>query len=85
MSFDKNQFRSLILRVLTNVDPALCSDAAVNLLLGTAAQESEFGKYIRQIRGPALGVFQMEPATFDWLRDKYSLKYPAALQGRDVQ
>ena len=83
MSFDKNQFRSLILRVLTNVDPALCSDAAVNLLLGTAAQESGLGEYIRQLGGgPALGVFQMEPATFDWLRDKYSLKYPAALQGR---
>lgn len=82
MSLDKTQFRDLIRRTLQNVDSALCSDAAINLLLGTAAQESKFGEYIRQIRGPALGVFQMEPATFDWLRDKYSLKYPAVLKAR---
>ncbi len=85
MSFDKNQFRSLIVKVLTSVDSALCSDAAINLLMGTVAQESKFGEYIRQIRGPALGVFQMEPDTFDWLRDKYSIKYPAVLQGRMVE
>ena len=82
MSLDKTQFRSLIIKVLMAVDADLYSEAALNLLMGTAAQESKFGEYIRQIRGPALGVFQMEPATFDWLRDKYSLKYPAALQGR---
>jgi len=40
------------------------SPAAVNLLLGTAAQESALGKYFEQLGdGPALGVFQMEPAT----------------------
>lgn len=77
MSFDKNQFKDLIKRVLTEVDPALCSDAAVNLLLGTAAQESRFGQYLRQLGGgPAVGVFQMEPATFIWLRDHFEIKYP---------
>lgn len=40
------------------------SEAAVNLLLGTCAQESAMGEYIAQINGPALGIFQMEPATF---------------------
>jgi hypothetical protein len=71
MSLDKKQFESLIRQTLTDFDPAFCSDAAVNLLLGTAAVESAFGTYIRQIKGPALGVFQMEPDTFTWLRVNY--------------
>jgi hypothetical protein len=33
------------------------------LLLCTAAIESKCGYYIKQINGPALGVWQMEPAT----------------------
>ena len=37
--------------------------AAVNLLLGTAAVESQMGHYIHQIKGPALGIYQMEPRT----------------------
>lgn len=37
--------------------------AAVELLLGTAACESRF-RYVRQVGGgPALGIYQMEPAT----------------------
>jgi hypothetical protein len=61
MAFDPSQFRDFISRVLT--DLGLCSDSAVELLLGTAAQESGFGTYLQQIKGPARGVFQMEPAT----------------------
>ncbi len=41
----------------------LWSEAAENLLLGTAAQESHLGRYLTQIRGPALGIYQMEPGT----------------------
>jgi len=41
----------------------LNSASAVNLLLGTAAQESHLGKYLHQINGPALGIYQMEPDT----------------------
>ena len=38
--------------------------AAENLLLGTAAVESDLGTYLRQIGGgPAIGIYQMEPAT----------------------
>lgn len=40
------------------------SPQAVALLLGTAAVESDMGKYVKQIEGPALGIFQMEPATY---------------------
>lgn len=77
MSYDKMQFEDLIRRVLTSeLGEGLCTDTAVHLLLGTAAQESLFGKYMRQVRGPAMGAFQIEPATFDWLKGKYKKAYP---------
>ena len=58
---DPKQLKELIERVLRKVN--LYSDAAVDLLMLTAAQESACGKYIRQLgNGPALGIFQMEPA-----------------------
>lgn len=76
MSLNKTQFQSLIERTLQDFDPALLSPQAVNLLLGTAAQESAFGTYIQQLgSGPALGIFQMEPATFAWLKKKFRWKY----------
>lgn len=51
------------------IRPALAAlqlggQGAEELVLGTACQESECGRYIVQIGGgPALGPFQMEPAT----------------------
>lgn len=63
MAFDKNQFKTVIEKVLIDFHKKLYSEAAVNLLLGTAAQESRFGTYFQQVKGPALGVFQMEPKT----------------------
>ncbi len=35
------------------------------LLLATAAIESDCGYYIKQVNGPALGIWQPEPATHD--------------------
>lgn len=60
---DIGQFRDLVVR------PSLAalkirSPAAERLLLGTAVQESGL-RYLAQINGPAIGVFQMEPATHD--------------------
>jgi hypothetical protein len=77
MSLDRNQLSDLITRLLSDID--LFSPAARNLLLGTCAQESAFGTYIRQIGGPALGIFQMEPDTeydiwFNFLRHRSILK-----------
>lgn len=37
---------------------------AKRLLFFTAAVESLMGRYLRQVGGPALGPFQMEPATY---------------------
>lgn len=45
--------------------------AAENLLIGTAAQESRF-KYNRQLgNGPAKSIFQIEPATWNWIVDEW--------------
>ena len=42
------------------------SPEAANLVLGTIATESSYGRYRRQLgNGPALGIAQMEPATFN--------------------
>jgi hypothetical protein len=79
MSYDPEQFRDLIERTLKKYQaqvgdamPGFYSEAAVNLLLGTAAQESRFGTYFRQCGGgPALSPFQIEPKTFEWLQEKY--------------
>lgn len=51
------------LAVLARAEPRLSSPAAVELLLGTALVESRL-TYLRQLPdGPALGLWQMEPAT----------------------
>jgi len=54
----------VIIPTLTNIGPQFNTKAAVNLLIGTAAVESDMGKYLIQNDGPALGIYQMEPATF---------------------
>lgn len=62
MGIDAKQLRSLIRRTLQQA--GMHSEAAEALLMGTAAQESHLGQYLRQVGGgPALGIFQMEPAT----------------------
>lgn len=59
---DPDQLRELIKDVLEEMD--LYSESAVELLMMTACQESHCGRYIKQLGGgPALGIFQMEPAT----------------------
>ena len=61
---DAVQFRDLIIRpTLKALGGPQDSEAAVELLLATALHESRL-TYLKQIRGPALGVYQMEPATF---------------------
>jgi len=73
---DPNQFRQLIIRpALEALGGRLWSPSAENLLMGTAAQESRLGNYIHQLgRGPAVGPFQMEPATHDDIWERY-LRY----------
>jgi hypothetical protein len=55
------QLRELVV-IPTLTHLGLDSPAARNLVLGTAAQESG-GSYLAQLGGPALGFWQIEPAT----------------------
>jgi hypothetical protein len=60
---DCSQFRSLIIEpVLSKLQ--LYSKNAEELLVFTCAAESLGGTLLHQIKGPALGIFQMEPATY---------------------
>lgn len=57
------------------------SPAAEELLVATAAQESNGGEFLHQVGGgPAIGIFQMEPATHDDIWINY-LRYREDLRG----
>jgi hypothetical protein len=74
MSFHPEQFRNMVLGTLEGFKPIPFNPHAVTLLLMTAAHESDLGTYLKQVRGPALGAWQMEPATLhdhlSWARVK---------------
>lgn len=74
-SYDPKVLRKLIEKTLKRFD-GLYSPEAVELLMGTCAQESALGQYRHQINGPAHGIFQIERATFEWLKQKYKRRYP---------
>lgn len=77
---NKITLKNLISSVIKEI--GMYSEDAVNLLMGTAAQESHLGKYRKQIGGgPALGIFQMEPATFNDIVNNY-LRYKPELASR---
>ena len=68
--------RELVNEILTKLDPEIkYSLEAENLILGTGAHESMgWAKRKQMGSGPALGLFQMEPATFNDIVNNY-LKY----------
>lgn len=66
----KNQLRLLIVRP-TIEELGAWSQSAEELLLGTAAVETRLGRHIKQIYGPALGIYQMEPSTHDDIWESY--------------
>ncbi len=70
MSIAPYQMRKLIREVLKlfanqSGSKSFYSENAVEILMLTAAQETLMGKYLWQVKGPALGIFQMEPNTFN--------------------
>lgn len=80
---DRRQFRSLVIRpALKHLDPLVpYSTVAEDLLLGTALVESRL-QWLRQVGGgPALGVYQVEPATHDDVWNNY-LRYRGRLRRR---
>jgi hypothetical protein len=70
---DSKQLRDLVIK------PALdglqmYSESAEEILVFTCACESLGGSYIKQVKGPALGIYQMEPATYTDIWENY-IKY----------
>lgn len=54
------------LEAMGEFNPKLNTDAAVELLLGTAAQESDLGFFLHQgFDGGGLGIYQIEAATHE--------------------
>lgn len=56
------QVRELIIKPVLDLIRQYSEDA-IELLMFTCAVESNGGSYIHQVKGPALGIYQMEPAT----------------------
>lgn len=48
---------------LAEAEPRINSDSAVELMMGTAAQETDLGFNLKQVGGPGLGIYSIEPAT----------------------
>jgi hypothetical protein len=67
MTNDMKVIDEAIKRTLTKM--GRYSEQANTLLLMIAAHESMGGKYRKQIKGPALSVFQIEPVTHDSIWD----------------
>lgn len=70
MSIHPGHLREYIIRPVLKRMGAY-SEAAEELMMLTAAAESECGHYLHQVGGPALGIYQMEPATFHDINDNF--------------
>lgn len=71
------QLRELIIRPALQ-DLVMWSEAAEELLIFTCAVESDGGTYLKQIHGPALGIYQMEPETYNDIWQNF-LAYKAGI------
>lgn len=70
MTINARQLREEIIKPTLSLI-GLYSEAAENLLFGTAAHESHAGTFVKQVGGPALGLYQMEPRTYDDIWNNY--------------
>jgi len=61
---DVQQLRDLIIKPAL-MDLNLLSEEAVEMLVFTCAVETEGGTWLKQVKGDALGIYQMEPATYN--------------------
>ena len=68
--FNVLQFRELIVKS-TLTDLMLYSEVAEELLIFTCAVESDGGTYLKQTVGRALGIYQMEPETYNDIWQNY--------------
>tara|TARA_Y100001951_G_C11258481_1_gene250954 strand:+ start:364 stop:855 length:492 start_codon:yes stop_codon:yes gene_type:complete len=75
---DKGQMKDTIKRTLFELGDKYASDDAVSLVWCTGYVESGY-RYIKQIKGPARGFFQLEPSTCVSAVENY-FKYRKELQ-----
>jgi len=68
--FNINQFREELVKPAL-IDLVAYSEDALELLVFTCANESRGGTYLKQVNGPALGIFQMEPETYNDIWQNY--------------
>ena len=68
--FNCDQLTQLVIKPAI-ADLNLYSEDAVELLIFTCANESQGGTYLSQIKGPALGIYQMEPNTYNDIWQNY--------------
>lgn len=73
--FNVSQLRELIIKP-TLLDLISYTDDAMELLVFTCAVESDGGTYLKQIKGPAVGIYQMEPDTYNDLWHNYIFNKP---------
>jgi len=74
MSINKDQMRDLIKRTIEDFDKGLLSRDAIELLMLTFSVESNLGTYLKGNEGDGIG--QMKKLTFNWIREKYSDRWP---------
>ena len=68
-----DHLRKLIIKP-TLTDLNLFSEEISELLMFTCAVESKGGTYLKQLFGPALGIYQMEPKTYNDIWQNYISK-----------
>lgn len=73
--FNITQFREFIVAPALNAIQ-IRSKEFIELLVFTCAVESAGGTYVKQVQGPALGIFQMEPNSFTDLWVNYVIRKP---------
>ena len=74
--FKVNQLRELIIKP-TLIDLVMFTEEAMELLVFTCATESLGGTYLKQVKGPALGIYQMEPETYNDIWQNYIKNKPS--------
>lgn len=68
--FDVVQLRNDLIKPAL-IDLVMFSEEALELLVFTCAVESRGGTYLKQVKGPALGIYQMEPENHNDIWQNY--------------
>jgi hypothetical protein len=71
--FNVQQLKELIIKPAL-IDLIMFSEDAFELLVLTCAVESAGGTYLKQVKGRALGIYQMEPDTYNDIWQNYIIK-----------